>query len=176
MPLVVGTDSYVTLEEADAYHAAMGNPSWKETPVPDPDNIAAGKEAALRRATAFIDAIARGKWRGVRADPEQRLAWPRFGVKDEDGYEIASDEIPALLKDAVCEIALKSFTGTKLMPDNTKANVASEAVTGAVSRSYFQGKSSLPVYNFAYKLLSGLVKEDLSGGSCVLKVRSGLRY
>lgn len=175
MSLIIGTDSYVTLEEADTYHSAMGNAAWKETPTPDPEHVAGNKEAALRRATAFIDVIARGKWRGARANPEQKLAWPRIGVKDEDGYVIAGDEIPQPLKDAVCEIALKAFTGVDLMPDNTKSNVASESVAGAVSRSYFQGKSSSPVYNFAYRLLSGLVNSDLSGGSCVLKLGNGLR-
>lgn len=175
MSLTLGVDSYVTLEEADLYHEGMGNTSWPQTPEPDEDGTAEKKEAALRRATAFVDNLARGKWRGTKTDKAQKLAWPRTGAQDEDGYEIDPAAIPEPLKDAVCEAALKTFTGTDLMPDDRKSNVASESVAGAVSRSYFQNKSSQPVYNYICRLLDGLVVGGLSRTSGAIRVRSGLK-
>lgn len=175
MALTLGVDSYVTLEEADLYHEGMGNVSWPQTPDPDENDVAGKKEAALRRATSFIDNLARGKWRGTKASKTQKLAWPRTDAYDEEGFEIDETVIPEPLKDAVCEAALKTFTGTDLMPDNRKANVASEAVSGAVRRSYFQNKSSLPVYNYICKLLEGLVTGNLSSSSGSIRARSGLK-
>ena len=53
----------------------------------------ADKEAAIRRAVAYLDAL---KWKGTRAHGRaQALAWPRSGASDCEQIEIASDAIPA---------------------------------------------------------------------------------
>lgn len=101
-------ESYVGVSDCDAYHAARGNAAWTGE-----DDV---KEAALREATAFVEDSYRGLWRGVRAKWGQALAWPRFGVVDQDGFQIASDQVPALLKSAVCEAALRAIQAD-LTPD-----------------------------------------------------------
>ncbi len=51
------------------------------------------KEAAIRRAVAYLDALS---WKGNRAHGRsQALAWPRSGVTDYEGTSIASNTIPA---------------------------------------------------------------------------------
>ncbi len=101
-------ESYSSVTDCDAYHTARVNSAWT--------GDVAVKEAALREATAFIEDSYRGIWRGVRAKWEQALAWPRFGVIDQDGFHIASDTVPALVKDAVCEAALRAIQ-SDLTPD-----------------------------------------------------------
>ena len=50
------------------------------------------KEAAIRRAVAFMDGL---PWRGERAHGRgQALAWPRSNVVDDEGRTVASNAIP----------------------------------------------------------------------------------
>lgn len=52
----------------------------------------ADKEAAIRRATAYLDGL---KWKGQRTyGRSQSIAWPRDGVTDCEGNAIASNTIP----------------------------------------------------------------------------------
>ena len=101
-------ESYVSLADCDAYHSARANSSWT--------GDEAAKEAALLEATAFVEDSYRGLWRGVRSKWEQALSWPRFGVIDQDGFQVASDSLPSLLQAAVCEAALRAIEGD-LTPD-----------------------------------------------------------
>lgn len=84
----------------------------------------AEKEAALRRAAAYMDAAY--VWKGLRASEAQARAWPRADAGyDSDGYGIDADTIPAKVKAAQCEIAIAHLAGTDLWATQT---------TGAVSR------------------------------------------
>jgi hypothetical protein len=76
MALTVGTDTYIPQTEADAYHVSMGNTGWSTTSTPD---VIALKEASLRKATAFLDSMARGKWKGRKATADQALAMAQNG-------------------------------------------------------------------------------------------------
>jgi len=52
----------------------------------------ADKEAAIRRAVAYMDSLS---WKGTRTHGRgQSLAWPRSGVTDCEGLSIASNAIP----------------------------------------------------------------------------------
>lgn len=172
MSLIIGTDSYATLEEANAYHAAMGNAAW---PQQDTEETISQKEAALRKAASFLDVAASGKWRGQRAEQSQALAWPRKNAYDADGYLIPYDEIPRAVKNAACEAALRIYGGEDLLPDETY-NVASESVAGAVSVSYFEGKAATPAYKLIYGLIDGLLTSSLSGGSATRLTFSSKGY
>ena len=170
MALTVGTDTYISQAEADAYHVSMGNTGWPTTSTAE---VIALKEASLRKATAFLDSIGRGKWKGRKATADQSLAWPRTGVIDEEGYEVSESDIPTAVAVATCEAALRFYVGDDLLAD-TSNNVASESVSGAVSISYFEGKDPTPTYNRIYKLIDGLVDQSLGGnGSAVMRASSG---
>lgn len=122
-------NSYVTVAEAGAYFANRANIPWLQ--VPD-------KPAALVQATAYLDNRYRSRWRGTRATEEQALAWPRLDVTDEDGFDVAEDEIPRAVKEATYEIALRVGSGTNLYRDYDPTNPAltSRSVgVGPISKS-----------------------------------------
>ncbi len=53
----------------------------------------ADKEAAIRRAVAYMDGL---KWKGQRSTGRvQALAWPRSGVADCEGLTIGANSIPS---------------------------------------------------------------------------------
>ncbi|WP_374442471.1 DnaT-like ssDNA-binding protein [Stella sp.] len=97
---VAGAESYLAPADADAHHAAFGWAGWAAASIQ-------AREAALRRATAAIDGLFAGRWRGDKAVPwtVNVLAWPRRGVADDAGPIVAADAIPHGLKVAVAEAA-----------------------------------------------------------------------
>lgn len=153
MSVTVGTDTYCTVDAADKYHANMGNTEW---PTATDEATVAKKEIALRRATSFLDTIARGKWKGIKALQTQALAWPRSSVTDEDGYTLDETVIPQQIANATCEAALRIYNGDELIEDITPA-VQSESVAGAVSIRYFENTDNVTVYRKIYLMLKGLV-------------------
>lgn len=89
-------NSYVTLEEANAYHQArLHNDEWQSA-----DD--AQKEAAILWATRLLD---REMWAGRRTNELQGLRWPRTGIYDQDDYWIKQDVVPTFLKNATAELA-----------------------------------------------------------------------
>lgn len=68
------------------------------------------QEKYLVRASRYLDRIV--QWNGERVDDESGLRWPRSGVFDSDGFEIADNVIPEVLQEAVCELASLLASGT----------------------------------------------------------------
>ena len=106
-------DSYASLAEAAAYHTARGNSAWTGTD--------ALKEAALIRATQWLDGRYGDQWPGTRRYLRaQALDWPRVDAYDRDSTYIDMETIPPEVRNAVAEAALRELTtpGT-LSPDVT---------------------------------------------------------
>lgn len=90
--------SYIDVAAADLYfdnrlHAT----AWTGATSDD-------KERALNMATRELDS--RVEWEGLKAETAQALAWPRYGLYDDDGYSLATDALPDELVNACCEFAL----------------------------------------------------------------------
>lgn len=103
-------NSYLSVAGATAYFEAYSDPSeWNLASTSD-------RETALRMATQWIDNRFRGRWKGTRGTATQRLAWPRAGVVDEDGYGVEDDEVPQRLEEATAEMALR-FVATASVTD-----------------------------------------------------------
>lgn len=136
-------NSYATLAEANTYFD-------ERLPLPTPWVTSGGtSERALLMATRILDALAQPRvrlvdgyyvtsrqWTGDPATATQRLAWPRIGMFDANGNEIASDVIPRQLKEAQAELA-----GQLIISDTTLDNSVSVAgITsvraGSVSLSF----------------------------------------
>jgi len=82
---VAGADAYSSVADCSAWAVLYYGASLAGSP--------ADKEAAIRRAVAYLDALS---WKGNRAHGRsQALAWPRSGVTDYEGTSIASNTIPA---------------------------------------------------------------------------------
>jgi hypothetical protein len=173
-----GANSYVTLAEADAYHALYGNTDWPQ-PVapaipltPTPDEIAAEEaraallEPALILATQSLDLLYGHKYASCSVpNSTQALLFPRYTFYDRFGRIVNENTIPKSLKDAQCEIALLSFLGEDIMPlPNDDSNVESQDVTvGDVSTSVTyvtraQGET-YPGFNKVDKLLYPILKD-----------------
>lgn len=97
--------SYVDDIYADAYFGARGYTIWISLQL-------AEKQQALVRATDYMNAMF--NWNGSRATTTQRLDWPRKNVTLHD-VDVASDEIPNLVKDACCELAIRAAAGPLLL-------------------------------------------------------------
>lgn len=92
-------NSYATLAQADAYHAGRATVAWAGDD--------AAKEAALIRATQWLDGRYRAQFPGTRLNGRaQALEWPRYGVTDMAGDAVESDTVPQEITDAVCEAAV----------------------------------------------------------------------
>jgi hypothetical protein len=121
MALVVETgeglataESYISVADADARHAAFGNTAWT--------GLDAVKEAALRRATAYMEQAYRQRWVGNRYSDDQALSWPRVVYQLVDSWTINSDEVPADVANACADLALRSLS-EDLNADQSRAVV-----------------------------------------------------
>lgn len=140
MPLIVedgtlpaGANSFASVADADAYHAARLTAAWT-------DELAeAQKEAALIRASDWLNR--KVMWNGRKASRSQRMAWPRAGVSTQDG-EIAPDEIPAEVVEACCELAGFFVEQDYLAPLDRGGDIASLGVD-VISIAY-NGTGSVP--------------------------------
>ncbi len=90
---VDGANSYVTVAEADTYHSDRANAAWTGED--------AAKQAALIKATDYIEQNYQGRWLGTEDSTTQPLSFPRT---------IDSGVIPDRLKQAVCVLALESLS------------------------------------------------------------------
>lgn len=104
-----GAESYISVTDADAYHAKRLNVEWANL-----DN--ATKEALLIKATEYLDAKYGDRWQGSRKEATQALSWPREKVVV-DGADIDSDSVPVAIERACAELALKSHEVSELAPD-----------------------------------------------------------
>jgi hypothetical protein len=96
---VPNAESYQTVAQCEAFAIKFFGASLTGS--------ATNKEAALRRASKFMDSL---PWKGTRTNGrDQGLAWPRAGVTDAEGNEIADDEIPQEVKDALHIFARAEF-------------------------------------------------------------------
>ena len=97
-------DSWLTLAEADSYHAGrLFNSEW--TLATDEQ-----KEIALKWSSKLLNLLS---WKGYPTDSDQAQSQPRIDLKDRDGYAINKDVVYQDMKDACAEYAwvlLKSDT------------------------------------------------------------------
>ena len=105
--------SYLSIAAADAYLAVFTTRTgWLSATT-------SAKEISLQRATQYLDATYGGRYKGLRADEDQALMWPRMGVTDLSGYSYDYDEMPNPLLNATAEIADRVVAGDDLIADQT---------------------------------------------------------
>lgn len=121
------------------------------------------REAALRKATRYLDNTYYNRWQGEKKSQTQALCWPRSEVYDRDDLEISSTTIPAAIMNVTCELAKIFLTEdlTAALSQDDTAGVDSESVTvGPISISQtFQGGRSQK----SYPVVSMLVAPYISG-------------
>lgn len=151
--IVTGANSYVTLAETRAYALARG------VTLSATDSVV---EILLVKSMDYLEAQ-RNRYQGVKMLAAQPLQWPRSGVVV-DGYSVAYNEIPQILKNAQMQLAMDAVS-YDLQPNripNSKGAVIEERIEGAVSRKYAEPASINPRYLKAEQLLAPLY--GVSGG------------
>lgn len=158
-------ESYFSIADADAYFLARGVTAWT--------GATAAKEAAARLGTSYLDNVYRGRWVGLTATETQALAWPRVdgsrvpggftcSLYSIDGWEIASDTVPAQVQRAAMEAALLALGGTSLEPTLERGGqIKSKTETvGPITESttWADGAPATDRYTVIDGLLRGLVQ------------------
>lgn len=144
-----GADSYISVANADAWHAARGNTAWALLTTE-------AKEQALRKATDYMGAYS-GRWKGARTSAGQPLDWPRAGVVA-NGYEVDDETVPAPIANACASLALKAST-TELAPDlgPQKQSVS----VGPISTTYASGARQ----TLKFQAVDNMLAPYLGGGA-----------
>jgi hypothetical protein len=106
---VPNSNSYLSVADADSYHALYGSSDWA-------GNITADKEAALIKATRSIDLLYGQRFISIPQWSNQSLLWPRQTCVINRIQVIQSASIPRQLKEAVAEAALMYINGEELYP------------------------------------------------------------
>jgi len=142
-------ESYASVAFAAAYHASRGNSTWDD--VDDP-------EVALRKATDYMEATYRLKWKGYKKVVTQALSWPRTYVDQPDwqGYAgyVDSDSVPTLIAQVCCELALRTVSGDELIPDLSPEDFAKRVKVGSLEVEYAEGGVNSKVYPFVQRKLA----------------------
>jgi len=170
-------ESYISVDECTAYHVKRGNTVWGDMSLQE-------MEEALVRATDFMRARYRGKWKGHVATYEQGLDWPRMGVKVTDGIlasgpypyvtayrrpylppQILPDNvIPKEVKNACAELAFRAAQGP-LIIDETRQPI--RETVGPITVQYSEYTSQ----QVSYPMIDDMLRPFLTtGGNSSVKL------
>jgi hypothetical protein len=159
MALVLNTNSYVSIADADTYfETRIDSANW----VDAEDEI---KEQALVTATALIDDNA---WIGSAVSSSQALAWPRKNAiynDDRLGLQvtIAEDELPSRVKTAVYEQALHLVNNEDVLMGQTQTFESISVGSISISDSNGDTTKTPMKPSTALKPIRPLIRKGSSG-------------
>lgn len=164
MAITVGTDTYLSVADADTYWSNRNNSTWSAAST-------AEKEAALREATQFIDGAY--EFIGQIVTSSQLLAFPRSGLEIRSGnfkYGFINNvTIPFMVENATAELALEALSGRLLQSQERGGRVKREKI-GQVEIEYADFAPSNKTYDFVTIILRPLLVS--SGRSSTKLMRS----
>lgn len=149
MAIIVGTNTYLSVSDADTYWSNRGNTDWSAAST-------AAKEAALREATQYVD----GAFNFIGTQVITNvLAWPRDNVFVEQGnfYGLTyiNTVIPPQVKNATAELALEALTA-RLAPTLARGGAVKREKVDVIEVEYMNFAPSSKVYAFAAMILKPL--------------------
>jgi hypothetical protein len=156
--VVAGAESFISVEDATAYFAALGNATWSGLAS---DTV---REQLLRKAAIFMEGRYGLRWKGDRVSEDQVLGWPRANVYA-NGYLLDDDAVPEAVKRACAELAVRA-SADDLLPD-AEAQVVQETV-GPLSVTYAPGARQ----GTAYKAVDALLAPYLRAAGQIAVVRA----
>lgn len=161
MAITVGTDSYVSVADADTYWSDRNNLNWTTADIAD-------KEKALREATVYIDGTFEGRWIGEHPGASsQVLAWPRNGAVDSEGRSVTG--IPQRVKDATVRLALEGLSDFLSQAEERGGRIA-RAKVGPLDVSYFRDAPAGTAYPFLDLMLKSLLRLGGESGGGLVRV------
>lgn len=146
MTITVGTDTYLSVANADTYWSNRNNSVWSAAST-------AAKEAALRQATKYVDGAFNFVGYQIITNV---LAWPRDGAQVTQGnfagmvYD--NTTIPPQVKDAVAELALEALSAD-LAPTQARGGAVKREKVDVIEVEYMDWAPSGKVYAFAAMIL-----------------------
>jgi hypothetical protein len=145
------SESYVSVSDLDTYATKRG----LSLIVSSTEEV----EAALRRATAFIDMRYRGRFPGMRLHLRaQALEWPRYGVSDIQGIYVPPSVVPIEIAQATMEGAVRELAEPGiLMPDLERGGAVKRLKAGSVEIDYGGSASPNTVFQIIDRILGGLL-------------------
>lgn len=147
-------DAFVSVADCTTYCAAQGLSGWGST------RDAGLDEAAIRRATTWLSNSF--TWKGYKLNGRsQALAWPRTDAEDEEGEEVASDEVPAEIVQACCIAAsYERANPGGLSPNVTLTDRVKREKIGPIETEYasaaMTADAQRPVLTLVLDVVSGL--------------------
>ena len=163
--IVAGAESYVTVAAATTYHSARGNSAWALL-------TNAQMEESLRRATDYMLQMFRQSWKGYRKSVSQALDWPRsfvylepyvVGAVGPYPYLLADNVVPAEVKNACSELALKASAGA-LSPDLARAKLS--VTVGEIAVTYDPNSPE----SKRYRSIDAMLRPYIDGSSMNIKL------
>lgn len=133
---LANADAYVTVQEARSYITD----NYPDEIIPALD---ATVEAAIRRATRFIDSFS---FVGYPTNGRtQSLAWPRTNVYDVRQDRISINEVPREVRRATCEAVIRELRAPgSLQPDFVASDRVVREKVGPIETQYANSSSNRP--------------------------------
>lgn len=151
---LANADSFISVADADAYHARYGNTGWLSA-----DQVE--KEVHLRRGLRYLVTRNEGRWEGQKKADAQALPFPRYGVYDADGLWVDENSVPRAIAEAQAELALRSLAGEDLQPDLEDGAVKRERLkAGSVEEEveYVGGKRETKSFSVVEAMLAPFLR------------------
>ena len=122
--IVANANSYNTLAELREFALARGIAL---------SAVDATLTKELTLAMDYLESL-RDKYQGIKISQDQPLQFPRIYVIV-DGFAVPSDEIPALLKQAQCQLVIEIENNVDIMPTFLEPAIKKETI-GPISTEY----------------------------------------
>ena len=148
-----GANSYASVADCNDYQFARGSEDWPPAPEGGDDPNVAQKEAALVRATDYLNGLA---WKGKKASGGRVMAWPRIEVEDADGYVVPADSVPLNVVYACCYLAGLVYAGTDVQPVLERGGRIQSEKVSTLETSFFEDAANRDVFSALADLLNGL--------------------
>lgn len=138
-------------------------PEWEDA---DTDT----KQKWIRQGTTYIARAYANRFKGKRTYEAQSLPFPRTGIIDPDGFEIAENSLPNALLEATAEAILRQAMGIELLPDAAAGeNVSVKDIrvdTIAVRSEYLGSRKGVRTFRAIDQTLrsGGLISGTLTRG------------
>lgn len=154
--LVVGTNTYITLINANTYcSGAIHSAAW-DAATDD------AKSRALVTATRMFE---RQEWVGAPYADPQTLAWPRSGVTDKYGTALSASAVPADVISAQVELAMALLENLNVQTASSSSTPNKRVKAGSVEVEFFRTpKNQATQYP---KIVNDLVLPFLSSSASV---------
>lgn len=145
-------NSFASVAHANGYASTRALTAWTGTD--------AQKEAALVRATDYMEATYRQSWLGYRASQTQALSWPRTNV-EVDLYPLDANIVPVPVINACIELAIRALTENLL--DDLGQRVKREKVD-VLEVEYADGSDAVKRFAMVSRMLSPFIYGGSSEG------------